>query len=1688
MYMTEDLQESELFSASCQLVCEWAGKLLSRAFSSLRELSEYLVGNLYVNSKSTAAFTVLAAMQEAGLHNSRVPVSPLFTCSSGGDKHRETQLQLQRKLQERELLKEQKKKLQQQRSRTGSGVQQQYIEPIRPMVTLASVVTSAQSSDGRSVLLTGSGSGNLTMLLSANVQGENQEIARLSQAGGSMLSPEFSATASGPPSSTGSQVVSSTSDLRPGNRSAGDKMEQHSGQFMVPLVSAEDVKPSVRLIAITASQPIQSTTVITIIIIIHIVDAIIIRKASAPDAAPPPQPASNSGLSESGFEDELQSTLDILRNIDGQYFNQDMEGESDGAMMLMQSVFSELSQEPDMQSAEEEGEEEGAGEACGAGDKRYRKEPPTFGYLDPSAMMSEYLHNYRNFLQDMRLGMRRGKNYEHVIMDGRRFAECPTYSHPMFRTQPRDLQIEFSRMMYTVTSTRMREIWAEKPTQAVAPQTACQAGRNQTEKLNTDQSGFLRSGLCQTASSSTLTEERDDEDHIDDILAMAGSSDVTDHYDDGVGHACYAGMSNLSAPSLSSETISVSVEPAADCRYSLSGLPDSCGHTQKPSFQCHQTDPGDPFYGPGRGCSDSLEALGKPCDDEDDDIASMIDNARLEMQMEEEEEEEANQRLQMLLYQQQQKTDFTQHQEQETEGPQTDSQPAPPEELNVEGHTSNGCRAQGDEKNVPVEKDDSQNVHSELLKHYQHYDSEAGEQPEETSESNFESERQIRFVLRRSTVNHHLSQDLQQSPVTAADSILSRPSYSWQRPARRLESSQSFSFDSGNILKHNTGKIRILGSKAYSEAYASAGKPEQKDGAVSKAGSTDQQMRDPVEAGSGKTGGDLDSNLDNPPCWHRHQRQRDSADLMADNSAFAMTHVTPSSSPWATSTREGQDVPAGSGGGKLFQAPTPADWMQESSSAENGPVVETDVSTGWKLARRRHYGETVGPHEIIQRSGLYISPADVMETGFCVTNECPSVQCTAAEWTFAEHTRLQSFMGGGGGSTNDSSEREDAKLPPNLRLKFGYDQVYSRGHTIDENAEEFGSVEGACSARYNNFSLPSADPAVSLASSTGPSFQIYGPSSYCQSADDCFDPSSRSCDDTRPFDPGTANYKAKNVPVNQAAKHRAGAEAESGRGSRLFSEVARSGVGSGEKSTRTEGDPMSSIRSDSNAPYPIRTDYLCNQHLIPEQFRKLIVPDIEKMMQLGRDIGLENSMDSHTASTCGFHITAEELFANYEAAVMGSRKVTAARVQNVRADIPPDEFKPEVAAASKDVQGGASRTSGTPTSAFASSAAATTNTKSAAVVGVRNQTQGSKIPVQASRLGLDTKGQTAGAQGRSGDARTGTQQQQHHNITPSNAQASKGREQIMAAAAYYANTRLNDVMTYASINIPGLPRIPILSPQAAAQNAFMLKTNSMRPCLQPNLSVPPPGFIPLMPVPTGPTFHHGPGGYPMGPYFSPGVFHTPNFIAMTPHPSPATFMQQTKVNICANVNINSSVSATFNVSSGAGGGNSRNDIHNPIFALNNMRGTSGANTATTTTTSSVTSGVSSDPNRKFGEQRQFPKTSVSGGWVQPGVLKATAALAKAQGAVQKLGGGAAGIDNGQRNHGSQSCRTEGDSASVTLRHVGHAEDGRGGSGGGGRGHHDKSRGAGAGGQSDVTTVRPRGSNTDNLIRVFPPRM
>lgn len=53
------------------------------------------------------------------------------------------------------------------------------------------------------------------------------------------------------------------------------------------------------------------------------------------------------------------------------------------------------------------------------------KESSAFGYLDPSAMMTEYLYNYRNFLEDLRQSTRKGKNYEYLIEHG---ISSPGYS------------------------------------------------------------------------------------------------------------------------------------------------------------------------------------------------------------------------------------------------------------------------------------------------------------------------------------------------------------------------------------------------------------------------------------------------------------------------------------------------------------------------------------------------------------------------------------------------------------------------------------------------------------------------------------------------------------------------------------------------------------------------------------------------------------------------------------------------------------------------------------------------------------------------------------------------------------------------------------------------------------------------------------------------------------------------------------------------------------------------------------------------------------------------------------------------------------------------------------------------------------------------------------------------------------
>ncbi|XP_037091245.1 uncharacterized protein LOC119111537 [Pollicipes pollicipes] len=89
-------------AASSLLIRQWAEKLIGEKFETLSQLSSYLVKKNYVSGPTPAglagAAAVIKDMPSSYLH----PVN----------RHRETQLQLQRKLQEKELFREQKKKLQ----------------------------------------------------------------------------------------------------------------------------------------------------------------------------------------------------------------------------------------------------------------------------------------------------------------------------------------------------------------------------------------------------------------------------------------------------------------------------------------------------------------------------------------------------------------------------------------------------------------------------------------------------------------------------------------------------------------------------------------------------------------------------------------------------------------------------------------------------------------------------------------------------------------------------------------------------------------------------------------------------------------------------------------------------------------------------------------------------------------------------------------------------------------------------------------------------------------------------------------------------------------------------------------------------------------------------------------------------------------------------------------------------------------------------------------------------------------------------------------------------------------------------------------------------------------------------------------------------------------------------------------
>lgn len=58
--------DCELNEAASTLIREWAGKLLNAKFTSLKDLTLYLIDKMFVDNRSSAAHTILSSMSKLG--------------------------------------------------------------------------------------------------------------------------------------------------------------------------------------------------------------------------------------------------------------------------------------------------------------------------------------------------------------------------------------------------------------------------------------------------------------------------------------------------------------------------------------------------------------------------------------------------------------------------------------------------------------------------------------------------------------------------------------------------------------------------------------------------------------------------------------------------------------------------------------------------------------------------------------------------------------------------------------------------------------------------------------------------------------------------------------------------------------------------------------------------------------------------------------------------------------------------------------------------------------------------------------------------------------------------------------------------------------------------------------------------------------------------------------------------------------------------------------------------------------------------------------------------------------------------------------------------------------------------------------------------------------------------------------
>ncbi|XP_050461395.1 DNA-binding protein RFX7 isoform X3 [Cataglyphis hispanica] len=109
---SEENITEEMLGAASTLIREWAETVLGLKFSNLSALARHLVDNFRVDTRSLAAVCILSTSDEHNALSDKQAISdlPTIPVSVKPAKLREAQLQLQRKLQQREHIKDQKRR------------------------------------------------------------------------------------------------------------------------------------------------------------------------------------------------------------------------------------------------------------------------------------------------------------------------------------------------------------------------------------------------------------------------------------------------------------------------------------------------------------------------------------------------------------------------------------------------------------------------------------------------------------------------------------------------------------------------------------------------------------------------------------------------------------------------------------------------------------------------------------------------------------------------------------------------------------------------------------------------------------------------------------------------------------------------------------------------------------------------------------------------------------------------------------------------------------------------------------------------------------------------------------------------------------------------------------------------------------------------------------------------------------------------------------------------------------------------------------------------------------------------------------------------------------------------------------------------------------------------------------------